>query len=334
MRTVRLLLLFACALCLAACATQTIRVPVLVPAPVNLVGYELVAVDRFTGDGCEPLSRELAGALGSAVNPLTGKPGFVVLTRQDVDRALDGARDRRNAEFDQATMDVLERWRTAPIVLKGAVQQHVCRDRVVEEQGKDQQGRPIVRSKQVFQATVEVMVEATDVAGNRTLDAVTLQGGASAEQWLERPDQRRAAGPDPQALLATARSEVVRQYLERVLPRQTWVEVDLYTDGDFPDLQIGNGYAEVGNWGAAVTAYDRALQTMTGELAANRYKALFNLGVAYEFSDRFADARKALEEAYALGKDSRILAELRRNEAREVEVQRLREQGAAAVPVR
>jgi tetratricopeptide (TPR) repeat protein len=332
MRTTRLLLCLFSLLCFTACATQTIRVPVLVPAPVNLVNYELVAVDRFSGDGSEPFATELAGALGAAVNPVTGKPGFSVLSRQDVDRALDNARDRRGSEFDQRSMEVLERWRTAPIVLKGAVQQHACHDRVVEEQGKDAKGNPVVRQKQVFQATVEVLVEAADVAGNRTFDTVTLHGGASAEVWM---DQRRATGPDPRALLATARSEVVRQYLERVLPRQTWVEVDLYKDGDFPDLQIGNGYAEVGNWNAAVAAYERALQGMTGEAADSRYMGLFNLGVAYEFSDRFAEARKTLEEAYALGKDSRILAELRRNEARQVEVQRLREQGgAAAAPAR
>ena len=197
----------------------------------------------------------------------------------------------------------------------------------MQEQHKDGKGNAVTRQNQVFQATVEVLVEAADVDQNRTFDTVTLRGGASAEVWL---DERRGTGPDPRALLATARSEVVRQYLERVLPRQTWVSVDLYKDGDFPDLQLGNGYAEVGNWSAAADAYQRALDAMTGELAEHRYKALFNLGVAYEFSDRFAEARKALEEAYASGQDGRILAELRRNEAREGEVRRLREQGAAS----
>ena len=70
-----------------ACATHTIRVPVLVPAPVNLVQYDVVAVDRFHGDGCEPFSNELAEALGGAVNPMTGQRGFQVLHRKDVDQA-------------------------------------------------------------------------------------------------------------------------------------------------------------------------------------------------------------------------------------------------------
>lgn len=329
MGTIRLLSLPTICFGLAACATQTIRVPVMVPAPVNLVAFDRIAIDRFDGDGCQPFAEELAAALGEAVNPLTGQPGFEVLSRTEVDRALDQARDQRGTQWDPKTLAVLERWREADVVLKGVVHRHVVVERVVEEQGKDADGRGIVRQKQVHSAVVEVALEVADVAANRSVDVVTLRGGAVAETWLDGPPGRVPAGPDPQALLATARAEVVRQYLDRVLPRRTWVAVELYRDSDFPDLQIGNGYAEAGNWAEAATAYERALQQMTGDQQQYRYMALFNLGVAFEFSDRFADARRTLEEAYALGQDRRILAELRRNDAREDEVRRLREQGAA-----
>jgi len=325
MRSIKLLLLpvlFA----FTACATQTIRVPVLVPAPVSLVQYDLVAVDRFQGEGCDPFSDQLAEALGSAVNPMTGKPGFEVLHRKDVDKALDQIRDRRGTDWDQRTMAILDRWRQAKVVLKGTMQQHRVDERIVEEQSKDQHGKICVQRKQVLTANVAVLLEATDVEGDRTFDAVTLTGQASTECVLG-PNSRRNADPTP--LLANARAQVVQHYLERVLPHQTWVAVDLYKDGDFPDLQVGNGYAEVGNWQSAADAYERAVQQMTGEQQKDRYKGLFNLGVAYEFTDRFADARRTLEEAYAIGQDQRILNELRRTAAREDEVRRLREQSAA-----
>jgi hypothetical protein len=307
-------------------------VPVLVPAPVNLVNYETVAVDRFQGDGCDPFSQELAATLGSATNPLTGKPGFVVLSRQDVDRALDGSRDSRNGDVDKRTMEVLDRWRKAPVVLKGTMQQHSVEQRRVEESSQDARGNVIVRCKQVYTANVQVELEATEVAGNRAIDSVTLHGGSCAEVALD--PHRPAVAPDPRTLLANARNDVLQQYLARVLPRRAWVSVDLYKDGKFPDLELGNGYAQVGNWPSAIAAYERALQAMTGDLEKGRYMGLFNLGVAYEFSDRFDDAQHSFEEAYALGKEQRILAELRRNEARKDEVQRLREQGAAATPSR
>jgi hypothetical protein len=310
----------------ASCATHTIRVPVLVPAPVNLVQYDVVAVDRFHGDGSDPFSDEIAEALGNAVNPMTGKRGFEVLHRKDIDRALDQIRDRRGTEWDERTMAILDRWRKAPIVVKGTMHHHAVDRQVVDVRSRDQQGRTTTRSKEIHIAHVEVLIEATDVEGNRQFDAVTLQGSAAVEHWLgaEKPPI-----VDPTPLLAAARSEVVHHYLQRVLPHQTWVAVDLYKDGDFPDLQVGNGFAEVGNWEAAGEAYQRALQQMTGEFAEYRYMALFNLGVAYEFTDRFAEAKKTLEEAYAIGQDQRILHELGRNAAREQEVRRLREQSAA-----
>ncbi len=324
MRSTKLLLLLLFSL--TACATHSIRVPVLVPAPVNLIAYDLVAVDRFHGEGCDPFSDQLAEALGSAVNPLTGKPGFEVLHRKDIDRTLDQIRDRRGDEWDKRTMEMLDRWRTAKVVLKGTMQQHQVDEQIVEERSKDQHGKVYVRQKRINTARVVVLLEATDVEGNRAFDTVTLHGQAGTECWLG-PNSPPVVDPSP--LLADARAQVVQAYLERVLPHTTHVAVDLYKDSDFPDLQVGNGFAEVGNWQAAADAYGRALQQMTGEKAEARYMGLFNLGVAYEFSDRFDEARKTLEEAYAVGQDQRILNELRRNAAREDEVRRLREQGAA-----
>lgn len=326
MRSTKPLLLLLLLFSLTACATHSIRVPVMVPAPVNLIAYDLVAVDRFHGEGCDPFSDQLAEALGSAVNPMTGKPGFEVLHRKDIDKALDQIRDRRGDEWDKRTMAILDRWRTAKVVLKGTMQQHVVENHVLEEQARDRQGKVYVRQKQIHTARVAVLLEATDVEGDRPFDAVTLQGQASTEYYLG-PDAPRVIDPSP--LLADARAQVVQHYLERVLPHTTYVAVDLYKDGDFPDLQVGNGFAEVGNWQAAADAYERALQQMTGEQAGARYMGLFNLGVAFEFSDRFAEARRSLEEAYAIGQDQRILNELRRNDAREGEVRRLREQSAA-----
>jgi tetratricopeptide (TPR) repeat protein len=183
----------------------------------------------------------------------------------------------------------------------------------------------------VLTACVDVQLEATDVGGNRVFDSATLTSSLSASRCVE-DDPHGVL--DPQPLLAAARAQVVQRYLDRVLPHQEWVAVNLYQDGAFPDLQVGNGYAEVGNWAEAAEAYQRALQAMTGEQGQKRYMGLFNLGVACEFSDRFDDARNALQEAYALGRDQMILRELQRASAREGEVQRLRQQGAPAQPAR
>lgn len=310
---------------LASCATQSIRVPVLKPAPVDLVSYDRIAVDRFEGEGCELFSDQLAAALGNAVNPMTGKQGFTVLHRKDIDKALDQIRDRRGDQWDKRTMEMLDQWRTAQVVLKGQMQQHQVAQEETWEKVRNSKGHDVQRRKQVVTARVTVRLEVTDLEGNRVFDSVTMTGSACATR---RPDEDPRSTIDPLPLLQQARAQVVQSYLDRVLPHQEWVEVNLYTDSDFPDLQLGNGCAEVGNWTMAMEAYQRALQGMTGPHQGVRYKGLFNYGVACEFTDRFDEAKRALQEAYALGREQMILGELQRTTLREDEVRRLRTQGS------
>lgn len=321
----------ALAALLASCGTTGIRVPVLMPAPVNLVQYERIAVDRFDGDGCEPFSEQLTEALRAADNPMTGERAFEVLHRKDIDAALDAIRDRRGADWDQRTMEILDRWRTAEVALSGTMQQHQVHDEVVQEEYRDRQGNVLVRHKRRCSAAVRVLLQVTDLEGNTVFDRAELTAVAAAER---RADTGSPGPIDHGPLLAQARARVVQDFLQRVLPHTVWVQVALYTDGDFPELQIGNGYAESGNWEMAIEAYRRALEQMTGPNAEQRHKALYNLGVAYEFTDRFAEARKALQEAYALGQEGMILEELQRVDRREQEVLRLRQQGEAARPAR
>ncbi|MGE3172054.1 MAG: hypothetical protein AB7O97_05460 [Planctomycetota bacterium] len=317
---------------LAGCATHGIRVPVMRPAPVNLVQFERVAVDRFEGDGCEPFSDELAEALGAAENPLNGRTAFQVLHRAQIDRAIDDLRGRRSDAADQEMMELLQRWRTAQIVLSGFVEDHGVQEEIVDELVKARDGTQHPVRVRRTAARVCVQLRATDFDGGRVFDEVQLRGAASAQT---RAEDGEPAPIDPIRLLAAARAQAVQSYLQRVLPHRVYVEVALYTDGDVPDLQVGNGYAEAGNWPLAAESYRRALDAMTGELAEVRYKALFNLGVAHEFLDQFDDARKSLQEAYAIGQERMILDEIRRVEQREQEVRRLREQaGDPAGPAR
>ena len=61
------------ALLLAGCATESIKVRVMRPAPVNLSKYTKIAVDTFTGDGGVEVAEELIGALSGARNIMTGQ---------------------------------------------------------------------------------------------------------------------------------------------------------------------------------------------------------------------------------------------------------------------
>ena len=73
---------------------------------------------------------------------------------------------------------------------------------------------------------------------------------------------------------------------------------------------------------------------MTGEHENVRFKPLFNLGVALEFTNQFDEARKMLQDAYRLKQTRLIRDEMRRLARRERDVRRLREQVKTAAPIR
>ena len=93
---------------LCSCATESIQVRVMRPAPVNLGQYDLIAVESFNGNGGDELADELTTALASTRNPLTGSVDFEVLDRRDVDRMLDDLRRRQGTDWNEDAMALLE----------------------------------------------------------------------------------------------------------------------------------------------------------------------------------------------------------------------------------
>ena len=172
-------------------------------------------------------------------------------------------------------------------------------------------------------ANVTAIIETTDTSSDKVFDTVKLAEVAS--------DTSTAVDTMPQpidhdSLLSTARKNVVQRYLRRVTPREEYVQVKLFKDGTFPQLHVGNGFARTGAWDGALQSYRDALDSMTGELAEKRYMALFNIGVALEYSNQFEEAKKVLKEAYALEQSELILSELENVGSREREYEKLLEQ--------
>jgi len=265
------------------------------------------------------------------VNPLTGQVDFEVLDRRDVDRMLVDLRRHNGAEWDRESMAILDRWRKAEILLKGEVQVYTVKEEMLASEWLDPYGYLRVTYTRECAANLTVVIEATDTEGDRIFDTVQFR-----EVVVERTTSvdEEPAPIDHEALLAAARHRVVERYLQRVMPHEVVVQVHLFTDGDFPFLAMGNGFARTGDWDEALASYRDALEQMTLAMHENRYKALFNLGVALEYTNQFGEAREALKESYALEQDSMILRELQNVGYRERDYARLVEQGQNAKPKR
>ncbi len=329
----RVAVLSSVAVLLSACSTESIHVKVLRPAPVNLGQFGVIAVDSFTGDGGDELANELTAALANTRNPLTGRVDFNVLDRREVDQMLEELRNHRGTDWDEKTMEILERWRSAEILLKGDVRNYTVLEGISEVEWVDPAGYVHVTYTRECTAKLMVVIEATDTEGNILFDTVQFHEVAadSTSAVDEQPSYI-----DHESLLAAARQSAVHRYLLRVIPREEYVQVHLFTDGDIPALQMGNGFAKTGAWDGALDSYRTALQQIRDTAPEVRYKALFNLGVALEYTNEFDEARAALQEAYAIEQDSMILQELQNVSYREQEYKQLLEQGqsAAARPSR
>ena len=318
-------------LTLCSCATESISVRVLRPAPVNLGQYDLIAVESFTGTGGDQIANELTTALTNTRNPMTGRADFEILDRRDIDQMLDDLRRGRGNDWNEEAMEVLERWKNAEILLKGTVHVYDVGEQVSETQWLDPNGYLHVTYTRECEANIRVLIEATDTEGDTIFDTVEFHEVAvdSTQGVDEYPPSI-----NHEAVLATARNSVVQQYLLRVVPREEYVQVHLYTDGDYPALQMGNGFAKTGSWDEALDSYRTAVDQMKRMGAETRYMALFNMGIAYEYTNQFDEARRALKEAYALEQDDMILQEIQRVSYREREYAQLVQQGAAAIPPR
>lgn len=299
---------FAAALCalLAGCAATSTRVPVMEPAALNLLQFECVAVDRCLGEGSRPFATEFIEALREVEDPLTGARGIRVLRPGDGDAFAE-----------------------APIVLRASVMRHGVADEVVEERTLDLQGLERIRRKRQLTACVSIHIEATDQSGLHVLDAADLNASACIQRYC---DEGPNPDIDPAPLLASARQRAITRYLQRVLPRPQLLEIELYSAAAVPELRAGNECARQGQWEQARRLFQQALLDLPPERAEHRAQLLFNLGVALQFTDRFAAARATLEQARTLSDDARIVTELQRNENREQTVLRLRSEGLPARP--
>ena len=307
----------------AGCANPTARVAVMRPAPINLSAYELIAVDNFEGtpdnDSGSAFSAELADALRQAENPVTGQVEYEIISASEVESTVDNLRVGRGTELDPRSMEVLKRWRSADVLIRGTILEYDVEDDVQQFEKTDRKGNVTVERVRQVTARVSLEIETTKpgTTGDQTFDRITL--GDTVTQT-----RRSRSGTPPRVdygpLLATARQRVVQQYLARVLPRTEYVQVALRTASQLPDLEIGNGYAQAGDWEGATKAYEQA-QQVASESAdippGARAAALYNLGLAYGFSNRFEEARQLLRDSYALDRNKSTLAELNNVDRRE-----------------
>ena len=310
----------------AGCSTQRIRVKVLRPAAVNLTTFHNLAIDDFAGPNGTDLSEDISIALSNSRNALTGEKNFTIVDRQNLDRILVELERQRGDLWDPETARNLGRLVGAAVLIHGRLETGPVTDQIqVNKYVDEETGEETLYKTRVARTNITAYIKATDTETGRVLDEVKYQETA---ERITRATNAEPPRIDHDSLRDEARRRVVSRYSLRVVPHQVHVDVTLYKDGDFPQLEQGNAYAQAGNWERAIDNYRAALERMTGAYTEYRYKALYNLGVAHSYTNRFHEARTFLQDAYAeSGQNRMVFAELGRVDSREDEYRRLVEQG-------
>lgn len=318
------------ALLLASCASthEAFTVSVLRPAPIDLSKHELVALDRFTGESSDAFVAELRAALDGLRAPLQGARAFELVSRAEVDRMIEDIRRYPNAKLGDDPQSPLAKWKRARIQLSGAIQSENVSEDITGQAWTDKNGQEhttFVRSaKAQFAITIDVKSRDGSLL-DRTTIRETSGGATKAVDTEPNPI-------DHDALLVAARRQALEAYLRRIAPYEDKVRVTLFSDRDLPQLQVGNGFARIGDWNSAFESYREAQSFATGELEPVTFKAVYNQGVALLYLNRFDDARAAFKRAYVQSQDRSILEQMSAVAQRESEYEMLQDQGAAAAP--
>ena len=198
------------ALLVAGCATESIKVRVMRPAPVNLGKYDKIAVDTFTGDGGIDVADELIGALSGAKNIMTGQEDFDVLDRREVDKMLDDLKGRHGQQWNEQAMAVLNEWKNVEVTIKGDVPVYMVEETLSESNWVDNDGVLHKTYSLEAVANVTATIEATDTSSDKVFDSVKLAEVASdtstAVDTMPQPIDLLEPGTAPLKLLAISRS--------------------------------------------------------------------------------------------------------------------------------
>lgn len=280
-----------------ACGTTQFSVTRRAPAEVNIPSGKVIAVTPLPGAGGEALSNELSQALLETKR-------FQVLERQHLDAALIELKFSSQFVSDETAMS-FGNMTGASTLVTGEVTKADYREDVASSKDQctndDGSLRECVRYTRTAVADLRVVLKVIETESGKLLAAKTL--AAQQQRSAAGVDQEPAALNAQDDLLTACRTEVVTAFIRVVAPHDKQVMVALRTDDDLPELETGNNYAKIGNWGAAVEQYRSAVAKSKALDAEQQAKALYNLGVGLGYSGAFDEGIAEVEHAYALDPD-------------------------------
>ncbi|MDE3258295.1 MAG: hypothetical protein OYM47_10720 [Gemmatimonadota bacterium] len=311
---------------ISGCAGRSVSVLVTRPADINLSEYNRIAIGEIKGSGSGFVSK--LDDLGKFLQGVESSDTWIRRFAAEMSQAL-----AQSDQFEILDYESLMAGRGREddignvVLISGGLLAYDYDEEDTSEDAKDKKtNRKTKRLEYRRKGTahVEVQLRVVDLQTSRILASSNFSGRKTIRTSGKTPAKASIDNADRRRLFAACRADIVQALERMIVPYTERVFVSFETDKGMPELESGFKMVQMGNWDAAVAIFQETIRTYSN--SPEIHKAYYNLGLSCMYSDRFDQARAALQEAYARkssGKFRNAILELGR---REEEKRRLDEQ--------
>ena len=315
---------------ISGCATW-VPVKVLRPAEVNLKGINKIAIGEISGPESHSLVEELRSKLFDTKR-------YELVEREKLDAILKEQNLSMSDLADEGSAAKLGKILGAAAVLVGSVTlndygEHVSKETTESENPKTKAKESHTTYTRTGVAKVQVSLRIVDASTGKVLATKTPKAERSAA--TSKTDDPEPDPIDREALLSSARTEVIMAFLKMIAPYEEIVRLPFETTGDLPRLEQGVNFAKIGQWPQAIAAFTESVKTADSDprLAGKKQAyAHLNLGLALCYSGDFDAGLAELTKAFAMKGDPDWGAQLKECERMKTDRRKLEEQARDAAP--
>ena len=318
----------------SGCGGRSISFLVTRPAEINLSEYDKIAIGEIKGSGSGFVSK--LGDLGKFLQGVESKDTWILRFSAEMAQAL--AASGRFELLDYESLKIAQGRNTDignVVLISGGI---LAYDYDEEEIAEDAEPTNKKTNKKTASrkynrkgiARVEVQLRIVDLRTASILASRNFSGRKTMRKSGKTQSEASIDNADRRRLLAACRADIVRSVVRMIVPYTERVYVSFETRKEMPELERGFRMVQAGNWDSAIDVFEEATDTYSN--SPEVHKAFYNLGLSYMYTDRFDQARTALQEAYAgksSGKYRNAILELNRRieEKRRLEEQTRFDQG-------
>jgi curli biogenesis system outer membrane secretion channel CsgG len=310
------------------CGTVHVPVRVTHPAEINMAKYKQVAINEIKGNLGEDFSSALKDRLDQ-------NQRFTMVDRSSLNQVLtelqlsgsDLAQSDKAAKMGQLL--------PATAIINGTLTGRYNEKVTYEDETRYRNRQDKVGYRvRIFTRTGSLDtsggVQVVDVSTAKILKHKSLQDRC---QYSTSAEGGQPEHIDQAILRRDCVNKSVDKFMKAISPWSEMVQAPFQTDGDIPMLEAGVNRAKVGDMQGAAETFQEAAKSaeMNPKISPKTIsKAYFNLGLAYQYSDRFDDALIAFDKSYRLDPSGDCAKEMAHCKRLKMEKKKLDEQNQTA----